>query len=240
MPVITLAGFVTPNVRLQAGQPYGILYGSKFNRNADGSLLINAAGLPTINPITAQLGDTNAQWTGGVTNNINFKGVNLNFLIDLRKGGDIFSRNLGDLFRSGAAKETAEFSRFNADGTVATPYIFDGKTAAGVQNTVPVSAQAYWSTKYSPAVAETYVFDGSWVRLREASLSYSLPANLLSKSPFGKVEVGVNGRNLLLRAPNFPHLDPESNQLGVSNAQGFEFNGLPQTRTYGFFLRATL
>ena len=240
VPVITLAGFVTPNVRLEAGKPYGILYGSVFNRNADGSILINAAGLPSLSPITAQIGDTNPDWTGGVTNNINFKGVNLNFLIDLRKGGDIFSRNLGDLFRSGAAKETAEFNRFNADGTIATPYIFDGKTAAGVQNTTPVTAQNYWGTKYAFGTGESYVFDGSWVRLREASLSYSLPSSLLNKSPFGKIEVGLNGRNLFLRAPNFPHLDPESNQLGVSNAQGFEFNGLPQTRSYGFFLRATL
>lgn len=240
VPVITLAGFVTPNVRLEAGKPYGILFGSVFNRNADGSLLINAAGLPSLSPITAQIGDTNPDWTGGVTNNINFKGVNLNFLIDVRKGGDIFSRNIGDLYRSGAAKETAEFNRFNADGTLAKPYVFEGKLANGEKNTIPVTAEQYWGTKYAFGTGESYVFDGSWVRLREASLSYSLPADLLRTTPFGKVELGVNGRNLFLRAKNFPHFDPESNQLGVSNAQGFEFNGLPQTRTYGIFLRATL
>lgn len=240
VPVITLAGFVTPNVRLEAGKPYGVLYGSVFNRNADGSLLINAAGLTSLSPITSQIGDTNPDWTGGITNNINFKGLNLNFLIDVRKGGDIFSRNLGDLLRSGAAKETAEFPRFNSDGTVAKPYIFEGKTASGVTNTTPITAEQYWGTKYAFGTGESYVFDGSWVRLREASLSYALSSNLLSNTPFGKVEIGVNGRNLFLRAPNFPHFDPENNQLGVSNAQGFEFNGLPQTRTYGFFLRATL
>jgi hypothetical protein len=53
------------------------------------------------------------------------------------------------------------------------------------------------------------------------------------------MELGVNGRNLWLYAPNFPHFDPETNATGVTNSQGFEANGLPQTRNYGFFLRAT-
>ena len=240
VPNIILAGFTSPNVRLEAGQPYGVLYGTVFNRNADGSLLINSAGLPTLSPIPGKIGDTNPDWTGGITNNFNYKGINLNFLIDIRKGGDVFSRNIGDLYRSGAAKETAEFNRFNADGTVATPYIFEGKRADGSVNTTPVSAQQYWGTMYAFGTGESYVFDGSWVRLREAAITYSLPKSLIEKSPFGKVELGMNGRNLFLHAPNFPHFDPENNQLGVSNAQGFEFNGLPQTRTYGAFVRVTL
>jgi hypothetical protein len=83
-----------------------------------------------------------------------------------------------------------------------------------------------------------FVFDASWVRLREASVFYSLPQSLLSKTPFGKAEIGLNGRNLLLFT-KVPHIDPEVNLTGASNSQGLEFNALPQTRSYGAVLRFT-
>ncbi|MEJ8802946.1 SusC/RagA family TonB-linked outer membrane protein [Pontibacter sp. H249] len=238
VPNIILAGFTTPNIRLEAGQPYGVMYGSVFKRNDKGELLINTNGLPTVDAVSAKIGDTNPDWTGGITNNLNYKGVNLNFLIDIRKGGDVYSRNLGDLIRSGSVKETAEFDRFNADGTVAKPYVFEGIMADGSKNTTGVSAEQYFTTLHT--AGESYVYDATWIRLREASISYALPQSLLQKTPFGRLEIGLNGRNLLMKAPNFPHLDPENNTLGVSNAQGFEFNGLPQTRSYGAFLRVTL
>ncbi|RAU83636.1 SusC/RagA family TonB-linked outer membrane protein [Pontibacter arcticus] len=239
VPNIILAGFTTPNIRLEAGQPYGVMYGSAFLRNDNGQLIINnTTGLPSLDPISRKIGDTNPDWTGGITNNLNFKGINFNFLIDIRKGGDVYSRNLGDLIRSGSVAETAEFDRFNADGTLATPYIFEGVKADGSPNTTPVTTEQYFTTLHT--AGESYVYDATWIRLREASISYSVPSAIVQKTPFGRLEIGLNGRNLLMRAPNFPHLDPENNTLGVSNAQGFEFNGLPQTRSYGAFLRVTL
>ncbi|MES2872559.1 MAG: SusC/RagA family TonB-linked outer membrane protein [Bacteroidota bacterium] len=240
VPFIQLGGFVTPGTRLYAGQPYGILFGSVFNRAPDGKYLIGANGLRSLSPTTAAIGNTNPDWTAGVTNNINFKGINVNFLLDIRKGGDIYSRNIGDLYRTGVTKETAEFARFDASGAVAKPYVLDGTLANGQPNTTPVTAQQYWENIYAFGTGESYVFDGSWFRLREASVSYTLPASLLQKTPIGKLEIGLNGRNLYLYAPNVPHIDPEANATGSSNSQGFEANGLPQSRNFGFFLRATL
>jgi len=239
VPNIILAGFTTPNIRLEKGQPYGVMYGSVFERNSKGQMLINSeTGLPKLAANSAKMGDTNPDWTGGVINNFNYKGINLNFLVDVRKGGDVYSRNLGDLIRSGSVAETAEFPRFNADGTITTPYLFEGVTEDGKPNTIKVSAEQYYTALHT--AGESYVYDATWVRLREASISYTLPKSLLEKTPIGRLEFGLNGRNLLMWAPNFPHLDPENNTLGVSNAQGFEFNGLPQTRSYGAFLRITL
>jgi hypothetical protein len=63
---------------------------------------------------------------------------------------------------------------------------------------------------------------------------------LLKKTPFGGAELSIFGRNLYLRAPNYPHLDPEQNVLGVNSAQGLEFNALPQTRSMGVRLAFTL
>ncbi|SKB50270.1 TonB-linked outer membrane protein, SusC/RagA family [Daejeonella lutea] len=237
---IQLGGFVSPGTRLYAGQPYGLLFGSKFNRAPDGKLLIGANGLTSLSPTLGAIGNTNPDWTAGITNNIRIKNFNTSFLLDIRKGGDIYSRNIGDIYRTGVAKETAEFARLDAAGVQTKPYVIEGTLANGQPNTTPVTAQAYWDNLYAFGLGESYVFDGSWFRVREVSVSYTLPAKLLQKTPVGKLEIGVNGRNLYLYAPNFPHFDPETAAQGVSNSQGFTSNDLPQARNYGFFLRATL
>jgi hypothetical protein len=239
VPNIVLAGFVTPNIRLEAGKPYGIIFGSVFRRNAAGKLWLNAAGQPVLSPDNAQIGNTNPDFLLGINNDFSWNGFNLSFLLDIRKGGDVFSRNIGDLRRSGAVAETAEFPRFNPDGSINKPYVIDGVGPDGTtKNAVSLDAQQYWGSVYAFGVGETYVYDGSWFRLRELSLSYKLQAGAFGKkSIFGGVEFGIMGRNLFLRAKNFPHLDPENNVLGVSNAQGFEFNGLPSTRNIGFFTK---
>jgi TonB-linked SusC/RagA family outer membrane protein len=236
---IQLGGFTSPGTRLYAGQPYGLLFGSVFNRHSNGELLIGANGLPSLAATPAAIGNTNPDWTAGITNTITYKGFNFSFLIDIRRGGDVYSRNIGDLYRSGTAIETAEFDRFDANGAVTRPYVIQGTLANGQPNTTAVTAEQYWGTMYAFGTGESYVFDGSWVRLREASISYTIPKRFLEKTPVGKLEIGLNGRNLWLHAPNFPHFDPEANATGVSNSQGFEANGLPQSRNYGFFLRAT-
>ena len=90
------------------------------------------------------------------------------------------------------------------------------------------------------AAAEGFVVNTSWFRVREVALSYKLPKKLLGNSPFGNAEISAFGRNLFLRAKNYPHFDPEQNALGISNAQGLEFNALPQTRSMGVSLKFSL
>ncbi|HET9431322.1 MAG TPA: hypothetical protein VFO70_09095, partial [Chitinophagaceae bacterium] len=240
VPNIVLAGFVTPNARLEEGKPYGILFGSVFRRTPTGELALSAAGLPQLAPDNAQIGDPNPDWTMGIINELSFKGFTLSFLIDIRKGGDVFSRNIGDLRRSGTAKETAEHPRFNPDGTNTTPYVIDGVLPNNQKNNIAVTAQQYWGTFFAFGTGESYVFDASWTRLRELSIGYKFPSSIFDKTFIGGAELGITGRNLFLHAPNFPHFDPENNVLGVSNAQGLEFNGLPSTRNVGFYVKINL
>lgn len=239
---IFLGGFVTPNIRLVKGDQYGQIYGNAYKRDANGNLLLNANGLPQPTANVQKIGNPNPDWTLGVNNNISYKGFSLNFLLDIRKGGQIYSRNIADLQRQGAAAETAEFDRFNSDGTVSKPYLFEGIIeSTGLENTDKfVTAQQYYGNGGKYVAAEGFIYDISWFRVREAAFSYSFPKSILNKTPFGALEVGVFGRNLFLRAPNYPHLDPEQNALGINNAQGLEFNALPQFRSYGVNLRVTL
>ncbi|MDI6047913.1 SusC/RagA family TonB-linked outer membrane protein [Flavobacterium yafengii] len=243
---IFLGGFTTPNIRLVAGDEYGQIYGSKYQRNADGQMLISpTTGLPLQTTTVEKIGNPNPDFTMGITNTFTYKNFSLYVLLDIREGGDQYSRNIADVQRNGVAAETAEFPRFAADNVTAnTPYLYEGVYASGANagqpNTIQVNAQSYYGNTGKYIAAEGFIYDTSWFRVREMSFSYKLGSSLLANTGIKQFEVGVFGRNLFLHAPNYPHFDPEQNALGVSNAQGLEFNSLPNTRTIGFNLKVVL
>lgn len=238
---ITLGGFTTPSTRLIAGQPYGVIFGSVFQRERvdangrpEGRLLLTSGGRAVLASANQIVGDPNPKWTGGITNTFTYKGLTLNTLLDIRYGGDLISRNISDLRRQGAVIETADRNRtYVIDGVIANP---DGTFR---QNTTQITAENYFDDLYGLGKAEFVVFDASWLRLREVALTYSLPKSLTDKTFLGNVELGLNARNVFLYAPNIPHIDPEVNAQGQSNSQGLEFNSLPQSRTFGGSIRLT-
>jgi TonB-linked SusC/RagA family outer membrane protein len=250
---IFLGGFTTPNIRLVAGDEFGQIYGSDYNRtntpdgkfdaklpyNKDGQIVIGANGLPTATSGVEKIGNPNPKYIIGINNEFSYKGLSLNILLDIKEGGDQYSRNLADLRRNGVAIETAQFERLNADGTPAKPYIYEGVKADGTPNDVTITAEQYWGNNGRHIAAKGFIYNTSWFRIREAALNYSFPKSLISKTPFGRASIGVFGRNLFLYAPGYPHLDPEQNALGVSNAQGLEFNAQPQTKSLGVNLSVT-
>ena len=241
---IFLGGFTTPNIRLVAGDEYGQIYGNAYQRDsASGQILINpTTGYPLITSGVQKIGNPNPKYLLGITNTFTFKGFSFSFLLDVKKGGDQYSRNIADVRRNGVAKETAEYNRFLSDGvTVSTPYIFPGLNSTDLKpNTKGISAQNYWGNNGKYAAAEGFIVETSWFRVREASLSYKLSESLTKRIGIGNTELAIFGRNLYLRAKNYPHFDPEQNALGVSNAQGLEFNALPQTRSIGVSLKVSL
>ena len=244
---IFLGGFTTPNIRLVAGDEYGQIYGSAYLRDdKTGKLLIvgpaqttNQAlwGLPQATPDVRKIGNPNPKHIVGLTNTVSYKNITLSVLMERKKGGQIYSRNVADMRLRGVVKETAEFPRYDQSGVLQKPYLFDGVLSDGTPNTYKVSAEQYWGTSGKFVAAEGYIMETTWFRIREASITYTIPASLLSRTPFGNAELSVFGRNLYLHSPNYPHLDPEQNALGISNAQGLEFNALPATRNIGVGLK---
>jgi hypothetical protein len=220
------------------GDEYGQIYGNAYQRDAkSGKIIVGANGLPLITSGVQKIGNPNPKYLIGVTNTFTYNTFSFSFLIDYKKGGDQYSRNIADLQRNGVAKETAEFPRYDAAGVLQKPYVFDAVYANGQPNTTAVSAQDYYGNSGKYVAAEGFIYNTTWFRIREASIGYTLPASLLRKLPFGNMELSIFGRNLFLNAPNYPHLDPEQNALGISNAQGLEFNALPQTRSMGVGLK---
>ncbi|MGK2864235.1 MAG: SusC/RagA family TonB-linked outer membrane protein [Chitinophagaceae bacterium] len=239
--VITLAGFTTPNIRLVAGEEFGVIYGNQYNRDAQGRILLNANGLPTPTSGVFKIGNPNPKFTIGLSNTFSYKGFAMDVLVDIRGKGDIYSRNLADLRRNGVVIETADKPRVDKDNnTLLKNYQFEGVDVNGNAVNVPITAEQYWGNTGKYVAAEGFIVNTQWVRIREANLYYRLPKEFTNKTPFGNIEFGVFGRNLFLWTKDYPHLDPEQNVLGASNFQGLEFNANASTRTMGVNLRLTL
>jgi TonB-linked SusC/RagA family outer membrane protein len=242
---IFLGGFTTPNIRLVEGDQFGQIYGTDYLRDDQGRMILTAQGLPRPTANVVKIGNPNPNYTLGISNSISVKGFNLSVLLDIRDGGDIYSRNVADLQRNGVTIETAEKDRLNSDGTAAKNYIFEGVLPNGTENkdsdpnAVRVTAEQYYGNSGKYVTASGFIYGTSWFRIREVSFSYTFPKSILDKTMFGNLEIGLFGRNLFLSAPDYPHLDPEQNALGISNAQGLEFNALPQTRSLGANIRLT-
>jgi hypothetical protein len=238
--LISLGGFTSPNIQAVAGQQYGLIYSNQYLRNAQGQMILKANGLPSATSTVGQVGNPNPKFTAGLTNSFKYKAFSFSFLMDFKYKGDIMSRTIGDLRINGVAAETAEYDRFNSDGSLATPYIFEGVYADGTPNTTRVTAEQYWGLNGKYAAWEGYVLDATFLKLREATFTYEFPKAWLAKSKFiSRMQLSVYGRNLWTYAPNFPHLDPEQNTLGISNARGLEFGINPQALTVGGTLRVT-
>ena len=245
--LISLGGFTSPNIQAVAGEQYGLIYSNKFIRDTEGNLVINPAnGLPRATSAVSEVGNPNPKFNAGFVNTFSYKGFSLSFLLDLKYKGDILSRTLGDLRINGVAKETADYERLNPDGTVAKPWMFDGVLADAsgaptkTRNNIPVSAQDYWGLAGKYVSWEGYVYDATYLKLREATLTYAFPSSMLGRTRFiSGLSLSLYGRNLWTYAPNFPDLDPEQNLTGVSNARGLEFGIQPIARTAGISLRAT-
>lgn len=238
---ISIGGFTSPNVRLVSGEEYGQIWSNAYQRNDAGQMIIGANGLPRPTSQVQRVGNPNPRFVLGMNNNISYRDFSLSFLLDFKYKGDQLSRTIGDLRINGVAAETAEFPRFNADGTPNTPYIFDGVLEDGTPNNIAVTAQQYYSLQGTYVAWEGYVLDATFLKLREANLSYQLPSKLLGNQRVIKsVNLSIYGRNLFILAPNYPHLDPEQNLLGISNARGLEFGIQPTARTVGGSVRITL
>ncbi|MEO6070799.1 MAG: SusC/RagA family TonB-linked outer membrane protein [Chitinophagaceae bacterium] len=237
---ITLGGFTSPNIQLIPGQEYGQVYSTYYKRDSAGNKIIGTNGLPLVGNGVSKIGNPNSKFTAGLTNTFTYKSISFSFLVDGRYKGELLSRTIGDLRINGVSAETAQFPRYNADGTEAKPYLFDGVLENKTPNNIYVTAQDYYSLRGKYVAWEGYVLDASFIKLREATLSYDFPKAMLNRARFiTNLRLSIYGRNLLTYAPHFPDLDPEQNLLGVSNSRGLEFGIQPVAKTIGGSLRVT-
>lgn len=245
--------FTTLSSVLRPGQPYGMLRGTVPMRDDKGNLLIDpATGFVMTSATNGLIGDPNPKFNLGITNTISYKGFTLSALMDYKHGGDVYSQTIQFLMGRGTASEldTREIPRVIpgvlGDRTTEKPLL--GSDGKAIVNNIQVTENGLWfNGGFAVNGPNSFsVVDGSVLRLRELSLGYSMPKPLMEKigiaKYIGAVSLTLTGRNLWYFAPNIPqstNFDPELSSLGASNAQGFDFFGLPSVRRYGLNLRVT-
>ena len=221
---IMLGGFITPQIRAQAGYNYPNIYGKAFKRTADGQLLLDANGLPQSTAANVNLGECAPDFTMGFNLHAHYKNLSLSATMDWQKGGCMYNGTLLTMNYFGVTKESLPYH----EGTMVAEGINE---ATGAKNTVVVSKQAYYQA-YND-VTEAGIFETSYLKLRDITLAYQLPK-------LGGVNLSVYAfaRNVLLWA-KMPNLDPESSQ-GNNNMGGyFERFSVPNTSSFGGGLKVT-
>jgi len=214
------------------GELFGDIYGRGYVRNDNGEIVVDAAGLPKLTDSKdVFLGNVQAKWLGGLSNTLTYKAWSLNFLVDARKGGVIYSETESQLHATGLSNNTLN----NRDGGL----VVDGVTESGERNTVEVSSQQYWERVAGPNnTAEPFVYDASNVMLREAILSYKFPNKMFSKSSVRDLTISFVGRNLFIISKNADTPAYILNSyISVGNDLGMESTSMPQARSFGFNVR---
>lgn len=231
-------GGVTINATV--GQPYGTIQGKTVN-TLNGQKLVKANGYYSVSSTTSNvLGNYNPDWIGGVYNSFKYRNLSFGFLVDVRQGGSLFSLDQYYGAMTGVLESSAGLNDLGkpvrnslADGG---GVILPGVTADGKANTNRVVIDANSPTR----PPSEFVYDASYVKLREASLSYTLPQNLVPAGKYIKgIELSLIGRNLWIIRKNLPFADPEEN-LSSGNSQGYQSGAYPTTRTIGFNVKVKL
>ena len=229
------------------GLPYGVIRGTNYVYK-DGQKVVNANGYYAATPSSAEvIGDPNAKWMGGIGNTFKYKNVSLNFLIDIRKGGDLWSLDQWYGQGTGLYPNTVGTNDLGnpVRNTVANGggIILPGVLADGTPNTKRIDMSTSGGSPYgypnNPPRASV-IYDAGYIKLREVALNYSLPAKWVNKlRAFKGIDVSLIGRNLWIIHKNVPFSDPEDG-LSAGNVQGYQSASYPAVRTVGFNVRFKL
>jgi len=229
---IYLAGYSYPQIRIMQNEGYGVIWGFAYQRNDQGQILVDDNGKPIPSRALSVLGNIQPDWIGNLQSGVTYRGLSLSALVDIRRGGDILNFEKWYTIPQGTAKITEQRNDM---------YVFPGVNVnTGKPNTVPVLRDRAYYVAYATSVQENLVEDGSYVKLREATLSWAVPTKYLTRSRMQSLSLYATGHNLLMHT-NFTSGDPEGNTVGSDNAGGaaLHFFNTPTTRSIAFGLRTT-
>ena len=233
----------------KVGENYGCIMGKDFLRNDNGDIIIDGkTGLPKMTHDLKVLGNATWDWTGGLTTNVRYKNFSMGAIFDVKVGADLYSMSARSAYSTGKHKETlegrdawyeSEEKRLAAGVTSKDWNPTGGYVAKGVieqpdgtfkPNDIFVSPQEYW-TYVTTQTARPFIYDNTYVKLRELTLSYAFPRRLLGKV-VNALSVSFVARNLFNLYKNVPNIDPDSN-YNNSTGMGLEFGSLPSRRSFG-------
>ncbi|MGV6845603.1 MAG: SusC/RagA family TonB-linked outer membrane protein [Lutibacter sp.] len=240
----TFQGGVSLNAAV--GEPYGIIRGRDFVYlngqrviENDPSLSSTRRGVYQRSAGSAEkIGDVNPDYNAGISNMFKYKNLSLSFLIDIQKGGDLFSLDQWYGQGTGLYDNTAGLNELgnpirnsiaNGGGV-----LLQGVNPDGSVNTTRGRMDLYANPfGWARAPQALHVYDGSYVKLREVAITYALPSKVLENSFFNSVQFSLTGSNLWIIHKNLPYADPETG-LSSGNLQGYQSGVQPTTKDIGF------
>jgi len=234
-------GGITLNATL--GQPYGTIRGTDYVYHENGQPIINQTNGRPLRTTSSNnvIGNINPDWVGGINNSLRYKDLSLSFLVDVRKGGDVYSLDMYYGLATGLYPETAGLNELgnpkrdpiSQGGGIILP----GVAPDGKPNTVRASMVDFGLLGYRRQPNRAFVYDASFVKLREVVLTYSLPSSFMSRlNPFKGIDVSLIGRNLWIIDKNLPYADPEET-ISAGNFQGLQSGAYPTVKNLTFNLR---
>ncbi len=223
---------------IEQGEMWGNVYSRGFERDAQNRIIVGTDGLPRITGgRTVLAANYNPDWLGGISNSLNYKNLNLSFLIDIRQGGSVTSMTNAIVYGGGHTEETVP----GRDGFVfgQGEYAKWGEAVLedGSPNNLQTTAEAFWNLvggRNAPA-GEAFAVDASNVRLRELVVGYRLP---FDNGPVKSLRVSLVGRNLFFLSNSAEDIDPEILVGTSKQAEGFNSFAPPTMRSFGVNLIA--
>ena len=234
-PSIVIAGAIPRwgsevSISNVVGMAYGQIMGYGYSMDNKGQRVFKN-GEPVPTPTVVPLGSSVFKQTGGFKNTFTYKNWSLSALIDFKYGAKIYSGTNLLLDFYGLQKNTLAGRGATGNGTITAR----GDDVSGGPNATAVGVQQYWqdiSGDGNDHIAQEFVYDASFIKLRALTLMYSLPAKTFSGTFIKGISVTAVGRNLWTIMKHVPNIDPESS-LNNGNGQGLELSGFPYTRNYG-------
>ncbi|MFC4210947.1 SusC/RagA family TonB-linked outer membrane protein [Pedobacter lithocola] len=226
---------------LKVGDRMDRIFTTVFQTNNQGQIIYGSNGFPLNDTFSRYIGDQDPDWTYGIENTFTYKNFSLKFLVDGRIGGMMYSTTNQKMWWGGTNKGTLNQYRVDANNGLST-FIGDGVVVTSGQATYDATGNIITDTRvYAPNTkAVNYIdymtntsngaynnynyFSQTFLKLRETTLSYQVPAKLLEKSVIKRINVSLVGRNLLLFS-KMPNVDPDP---ATDNLQ------TPSTRSFGF------
>jgi TonB-linked SusC/RagA family outer membrane protein len=220
------------NIEARVGEAFGNIVGTKYKRTEDGQILLNDKGQWQPTDDRHVLGNIQPDFLAGVTNSFTWKGITVSALIDVRKGGQVYSFTKYDQMAKGTGKFTERGGDLIAEGVI------DDGTGKYSPSTFKLLRQDYYAGRAWGGIGEEFVVDADYVTLREAIVGYDIGSTLLKKSNrFKTLRVSIVGRNLayIYRDQQFKTMgiSPETAFAPTAAAQGYEARGIPTTRSIG-------
>lgn len=246
------ASWLDVQVAAKVGENFGSIIGPDFKRNANGDILINpATGLPQYDKTNHVLGNASWDWTGGVVTSLAYKNISFSAIFDIKVGADLYSMSARSAYESGKSVNTLQgreewyqseetrkaggiakgSSDWKPTGGFIAPGVIDNGDGTFRPNDIYINPEDYWKSvcRNAPSM---FIYDNSYVKCREITLSYDVPKKYLKKI-VNNLTLSFVARNPFIVYKNIPNIDPDSN-YNNSTGMGLEYGSLPSRKSYGF------